>query len=69
MTRPYTRTCRQTNFSEREFVNKVPFLYIFYFFFFFLPSLFSVSNDFALLSFLSGSIANYGGGGGGRQSD
>ena len=42
MTRPYTRACRQTNFSEGGFVNKVPFLLFFYFFFFFffLPSLF-----------------------------
>ena len=51
MTRPYTRSCRQTNFSEGEFVNKVPFL-LFFFNFLFLLSLFSVSNVFfALLSF------------------
>ena len=50
MTRPYTRACHQTNFSEGEFVNKVPFLLFFYFFF--LLSLFSVTNFFfALLSF------------------
>ena len=51
MTRPYTRACRQTNFSEGEFVNKVPFL-LFFFYFFFLLSLFSVSNVLsAILSF------------------
>ena len=38
MTSPYTRACRQTNFSDGEFVCKVPFFY-----FFFLPSLLSVS--------------------------
>ena len=32
MTRPYTRACRQTNFSEGGFVNKVPFLLFFLFF-------------------------------------
>ena len=42
MTRPYTRACCQTNFSEGGFVNKVPFL--FYFFF--------ISFSFFLLSFL-----------------
>ena len=34
MTRPYTRACRQTNFSEGGFVNKVPFLFFFIFFLF-----------------------------------
>ena len=38
MTRPYTRACRQTNFSEGGFVNKVPFLFLFLFLFFFLLS-------------------------------
>ena len=51
MTSPYTRACRQTNFSEGGFVCKVPFLLFFYFFFFFLPSLFSGSKFF--LPFLS----------------
>ena len=51
MTRPYTRACRQTNFSEGGFVNKVPFLSFFFFFFFFIsfsffPSLFSLSSVF-----------------------
>ena len=51
MTRPYTRACRQTNFSEVGFVNKVPFLLflLFFFFFFFLLSFFS--NVFALCHF------------------
>ena len=41
MTRPYTRACRQTNFSDGGFVNKVPFLFYFFhfFLFFFLHSL------------------------------
>ena len=39
MTRPYTRACRQTNFSKGGFVNKVPFLFLFFYFFFFLLSL------------------------------
>ena len=30
MTSPYTRACRQTNFSEGGFVNKVPFLLFFF---------------------------------------
>ena len=34
MTRPYTRACRQTNFSEGGFVNKVPFFFSFFFLFF-----------------------------------
>ena len=42
MTRPYTRACRQTNFSEGGFVNKVPFLFDFFF----------ISFSFFLLSFL-----------------
>ena len=46
MTRPYTRACRQTNFSEGGFVNKVPFLFYFFYFFFFFPSLFSLSSVF-----------------------
>ena len=52
MTRPYTRACRQTNFSEGGFVNKVPFLFFsFLLLFIFLPSLFSFLTVFALLSF------------------
>ena len=53
MTRPYTRACRQTNFSDGGFVNKVPFLFYFFYFFLFFPSLFTFSNVFffALLSF------------------
>ena len=39
MTRPYTRACRQTNFSEGGFVNKDPFLFFVFYFFFFLLSL------------------------------
>ena len=39
MTRPYTRACRQTNFSEGGFVNKVPFLFNFFYLCFFLLSL------------------------------
>ena len=47
MTRPYTRACRQTNFSEGGFVNKVPFLFYFFFISFsFFPSLFSLSSVF-----------------------
>ena len=38
MTRPYTRACRQTNFSEGGFVNKVPFLLFFSFFLFLFPT-------------------------------
>ena len=52
MTRPYTRACRQTNFSEGGFVNKVTFLFFsFLLLFFSLPSLFSFLTFFALLSF------------------
>ena len=59
MTRPYTRACRQTNFSEGEFVNKVPF-YFFLFFLFFLPSLFSFSNVFCpFVLFSSGFMATW----------
>ena len=32
MTRPYTRACRQTNFSEGGFLNLVPFLFFFFLF-------------------------------------
>ena len=39
MTRPYTRACRQTNFSKGGFVNKVPFLFYFFLYFFYLLSL------------------------------
>ena len=50
MTRPYTRACRQTNFSEGGFVNKVPFLFSFFSFSFsYLLSFFS--NVFALCHF------------------
>ena len=42
MTRPYTRACRQTNFFEGGFVNKVPFLFLFLFLFFLLSFLFLV---------------------------
>ena len=59
------RSCRQTNFSEGGFVNKVPFLFLFFFYFFFLLSLFSVSNDFAVLSFFQKVPCLIGGGGGG----
>ena len=38
MTRPYTRACRQTNFSEGGIVNKVPFLFFFSFFLFLFPT-------------------------------
>ena len=52
MTRPYTRACRQTNFSEGGFVNKVPFLFNFFYLCFFLLSLrFLTVFFFALLSF------------------
>ena len=46
MTRPNTRACHQTNFSEGEFVRKVPILlfFLFTFFSFLLPPLFSFSN-------------------------
>ena len=66
MTRPYTRACRKTNFSEGAFVNKVPFpLFFFNFFSFFLPSLFSVSNFLPFSPFLQlGFMANWGVGGG-----
>ena len=33
MTRPYTRACRETNFSEGGLVNKVPFLFFLFLFF------------------------------------
>ena len=53
MTRPYTRACRQTNFSEGGFVNKVPFLFFFFSFFSFSFSylLSFFSNVFALCHF------------------
>ena len=58
MTRPYTRACRQTNFSEGGFVNYVPFLlFFFYFVFFFLPSFFSCSNVYPFVLFSSRSMA------------
>ena len=46
MTGPNTRAFHQTNFSEGEFVRKVPFLlfFLFTFFYFLLPLLFSFSN-------------------------
>ena len=47
MTRPYTRACRQTNFYEGEFVNKVPFLL-----FFFISFSFSYLLSFLFLTFL-----------------
>ena len=61
MTRPYTRACRQTNFSEGGFVHKVPFLFIFFFIYFF-PSLFTFSNGFFLpfCLFPSGSMVSLG---------
>ena len=46
MTRPYTRACRQTNFSEGGFVNKVPFLFFYIFSFCYLLSV-------SFLNFLS----------------
>ena len=60
MTRPYTRACRQTNFSEGGFVNKVPFLIFISFSFF--PSLFSLSSVFFLpfCPFPSGSMVSWG---------
>ena len=63
MTRPYTRACRQTNFSEGGFVNKVPFLFFFFSFFSFSFSylLSFFSNGFCPLSFFSsGSMASGG---------
>ena len=64
MTRPYTRACRQTNFSKGGFVNKVPFLFFFFYFFFF-PSLFTFSNVFFFFflpfcHFPSESMVNWG---------
>ena len=52
MTRPYTRACRQTNFSDGGFVNKVPFLFYFFYFFLFFPSLFTFSNVFFFCPFV-----------------
>ena len=62
MTRPYTRACRQTNFSEGGFVNKVPFLLFFLFFSFSFSYLLSFfSNVFVLCHFFSsGSMASGG---------
>ena len=62
MTRPYTRACRQTNFSDGGFVNKVPFLFYFFYFFLFFPSLFTFSNVFFLpfCPFPSGSMVSWG---------
>ena len=54
MTRPYTRACRQTNFSEGGFVNKVPFLLFFFFYSFSFSYLLSLfSNVFVLCHFFS----------------
>ena len=52
------RSCRQTNFSEEGFVNKVPFIFLFFFISLSYHSLSSVSNVF----FLSGSMLIWGGG-------
>ena len=51
MTRPYTRSCRQTNFSEGEFVNKVPFLLFFLISYSYFLSFLFLTFFFALLSF------------------
>ena len=61
MTSPYTRACRQTNFSEGGFVCKVPFLLFFISFSYLLS--FLVLSFFALfVLFLSGSMAKGEGG-------
>ena len=64
MTRPYTRACRQTNFSDGGFVNKVPFLFYFFhfFLFFFLHSLLFLTFFFFLsfCPFPSGSMVSWG---------
>ena len=69
MTRPYTRACRQTNFSEGAFVNKVPFPL----FFFFISFSFSYLLSFLFLTFLPFSpffaIGVHGPLGGGGPSD
>ena len=57
MTRPYTRACRQTNFSEGEFVNKVPFLLISFLSFSFSYLFSNVFFPFVLFS--SGSLASW----------
>ena len=62
MTRPYTRACRQTNFSEGGIVNKVPFLFFFFFFSFsfsYLLSFFLTFLSFVIF-FSSGSMASGG---------
>ena len=63
MTRPYTRACRQTNFSEGGFVNKVPFLFYFFLFlfrFFLLSFLFLVFVFLPFCPFPSGSKVIWG---------
>ena len=63
MTSPYTRACRQTNFSDGEFVCKVPF-FISFSFSYLLSFLFLTVFFFALfVLFSSGSMAKGEGGG------
>ena len=60
MTRPYTRACRQTNFSEGGFVNKVPFLFNFFYLCFFLLSLLFLTVFLPFCPFQSGSMVSWG---------
>ena len=65
MTRPYTRVCHQTNFSEGGLVNEVPFLFTFFFISFsfsYLLSLLFLTFS-SLFPFSSRSMASCGGGG------
>ena len=64
MTRPYTRACRQTNFSEGGFVNKVPF-FLFLFFFSYLLSVSFLKFFFSFCPFFKWVHGQSGGGGGG----
>ena len=63
MTSPYSRACRQTNFSDGEFVCKVPFFLISFSFSYLLSFLF-LTGFFALfVLFSSVSMAKGEGGG------
>ena len=64
MTSPYTRACRQTNFTDGEFVCKVP-LFLISFSFSYLLSFLFLTVFLPFLSFLSGGSMAKGEGGGG----